>query len=72
VRRKLGSEMGRETASIQENPRGNYKALRKAAILARRQRYLPTFRLSCGNQSAHISLVNRRFIVSLPLPLPDE
>jgi hypothetical protein len=39
-------------------------------ILATRQRQLPTIRMSCGSQSANISLTNRRVSGSLPFPIP--
>jgi len=55
--------------SVKENPRYNYKAT-KGLILAVRQRQLPMNQLSCGSQSANISLINRRERISLPFPLP--
>ena len=69
-----GKRMGREKTLIKENPRSNYKAARRPMvfrlILALRQRQLPMNQLSCGTQSAYISLINRRRIFSLPFPLP--
>jgi len=66
--------MGRETKSGKENPRPNFKAARRPAafrlILALRKRQLPMYPLSCGNQSAYLSLINRRDTYSLPFPLP--
>lgn len=59
---------GRKT-TMTENPRFNFKAVIKS-ILVTRQRQLPTNPLSCGNQSAYISLVNRRLFVFLPLKYP--
>ena len=64
-----GKETGREKQVIKENPRTNYKAV-FGLILALRQRQLPMNILSCGNQSAYISLINRRKKFSLPFPLP--
>ena len=53
-------EMDRESGLlVQENPRPFYKAA-IVLILELRPRQLPTIRLSCGNQSANISLINRR------------
>jgi len=65
-----GKEMGRETMSVKENPRCHYKAARMRLILAIRERQLPMNPLSCGNQSAYISLINRRKMFSLPFSLP--
>jgi hypothetical protein len=62
--------MGRETMSVKENPRPNYKATPSGLILAPRERQLPMYPLSCGNQSAYFSLINRRDTFSLPFPLP--
>jgi mannitol-1-phosphate/altronate dehydrogenase len=64
-----GKETGREKPVIKENPRPSYKAVFEL-ILAFRQRQLPMNILSCGNQSANISLINRRKKFSLPFPLP--
>jgi len=63
--------MGREIILIKENPRFNYKAARNWLILAFRQRQLPMNLLSCGIQSAYISLINRRKMFSLPISIPD-
>ena len=55
-----GAEMDRESVTVvKENPRPFYKAA-IVLILDARPRQLPTIRLSCGNQSANISLINRR------------
>ena len=55
-----GGVMGRESGlSVKENPRPYCKAA-PALILELRPRQLPTIRLSCGSQSANISLINRR------------
>jgi hypothetical protein len=63
-------EMGREMTLHQKNPCVHYKAaLGSRLILAFRQRPLPTNLLSCGTQSAYISLINRRNSYSLPFPL---
>ena len=71
MRREIssGKEMGREKPVIKENPRKTYKAA-FGLILAFRQRQLPMNLLSCGNQSAYISLINRRKKFSLPISLP--
>jgi len=56
--------------SVKENPRFNFKAARMWLILAIRERQLPMNPLSCGTQSAYISLINRRKMFSLPFFLP--
>jgi hypothetical protein len=68
--RRSGKEMGRETMSVKENSRANYKAAPSGLILAIRERQLPMDPLSCGSQSAYLSLINRRETLSLPFPLP--
>lgn len=57
---------------IREYPRDNYTAA-GLPIRDDRERQLLTDQLSCGIQSAYISLVNRRFCVSLSFkcPIPD-
>ena len=65
-----GKEIGRETMSVKENPRFNYKAA-FGLILAIRERQLPMNPLSCGSKSAYLSLINRRETFSLPFPLPS-
>ena len=54
-----GEMDGESGLSVKENPRPYCKAA-AALILEARQRQLPTIRLSCGSQSANISLINRR------------
>lgn len=58
----------RET-TMKENPRFNFKAA-IMLIPASRQRQLPMNQLSCGIQSANISLVNRHFFVSITFQCP--
>jgi len=62
--------MGREQISIKENPRKNYKATERL-ILDYRVRQLPMKELLCGNQSADISLINRREKNSLSIYLSE-
>jgi hypothetical protein len=62
----LVKEMGREMTSVKENPRSTYKAAPCGLILALRPRQLPMNPMSCGSQSAYISLINRRELFSLP------
>ena len=64
-----GKEMGREMTSVKENPRLGYKAA-FGLILAIRPRQLPMNPMSCGIQSAYISLINRREGFSLPFSIP--
>ena len=45
--------------SVMENPRCYFKAA-LGLILALRKRQLPMYPLSCGSQSAYLSLINRR------------
>ena len=65
-----GKEMGREMTSVKENPRLTYKAAPYGLILAFRPRQLPMNPMSCGIQSAYISLINRRELFSLPFSFP--
>jgi len=65
----LGTMMDRVT-TIKENPCGYFMAA-FGLIQVERLRKLPTNELSCGTQSANISLINRRFSVTLSFLLPD-
>ena len=63
-----GGAMSRGTATI----KGYALVILTAnirSILATRLKPSPMIRLSCGNQSAHIRLINRRTIVPLLIAL---
>jgi len=56
--------------SVKENPRAILKAAPCGPIHAPRPRQPPMDPISCGIQSAYISLINRRELFSLPISFP--
>jgi hypothetical protein len=65
-----GEVMGRAMTYVKENPRAILKADPLGLILANRPRQFPMDSMSCGIQSAYISLINRRELISLPFSFP--